>query len=63
ILVYRSTASARTVHQYIQNFATKDMDADGFTEKPIPITLWPPGERTKSLAKGQGLKGIIHALG
>ncbi|KAG1828825.1 hypothetical protein EV424DRAFT_1317667 [Suillus variegatus] len=62
ILVYESTASARTAHRYLQKSATEDMDADGFvTAKPIPITLWPPEERiTKSLGKGQGLKGIIR---
>ncbi|KAG2151788.1 hypothetical protein BD769DRAFT_1401311 [Suillus cothurnatus] len=59
ILVYESTASARTAHRYLQKSATEDMDADGFTTaKPIPITIWPPEERiTKSLGKGQGLKG------
>ncbi|KAG2148012.1 hypothetical protein DEU56DRAFT_869701 [Suillus clintonianus] len=62
ILVYESTASARTAHRYLQKSATEDMDTDGFiTAKPIPITLWPPEERiTKSLGKGQGLKGVIR---
>ncbi|KAG1811135.1 uncharacterized protein BJ212DRAFT_1375107 [Suillus subaureus] len=62
ILVYESTASARTAHRYLQKSATEDMDADGFiTAKPIPITIWPPEERiTKSLGKGQGLKGVIR---
>jgi hypothetical protein len=62
ILVYESTASARTAHRYLQKSATEDMDADGFTTaKPIPITIWPPEERiTKSLGKGQGLKGVIR---
>ncbi|KAG1739854.1 uncharacterized protein EDB91DRAFT_1053661 [Suillus paluster] len=62
ILVYESTASARTAHRYLQKSATEDMDADGFiTAKPIPITLWPPEERiSKSLGKGQGLKGVIR---
>lgn len=60
ILVYESTASARTEHWYFQNSAMEDMDADGFvTAKLIPITLWPPEEQiTKSLGKNQGLKGI-----
>ncbi|KAG0698861.1 hypothetical protein DFH29DRAFT_1017041 [Suillus ampliporus] len=62
ILVYESNASARTAHRYLQKSATEDMDADGFiTAKPIPITLWPPEERiSKSLGKGQGLKGVIR---
>lgn len=62
ILVYESSASARTAHRYLQKSATEDMDADGFiTAKPIPITLWPPEERiNKSLGKGQGLKGVIR---
>ncbi|KAG2160142.1 uncharacterized protein EDB93DRAFT_1099506 [Suillus bovinus] len=62
ILVYESTAAARTAHRYLQKSATEDMDADGFiTAKPIPITLWPPEERiTKSLGKGQGLKGVVR---
>lgn len=62
ILVYESSASARTAHRYLQKSAAEDMDADGYiTAKPIPITLWPPEERiTKSLGKGQGLKGVIR---
>ncbi|KAG1858961.1 hypothetical protein DFJ58DRAFT_781017 [Suillus subalutaceus] len=62
ILVYESTAFARTAHRYLQKSATEDLDADGFiTAKPIPITIWPPEERiTRSLGKGQGLKGVIR---
>lgn len=62
ILVYESTASARTAHRHLQKSATEDMDVEGFiTAKPIPITLWPPEERiNKSLGKGQGLKGVIR---
>jgi len=62
ILVFESSASARTAQRYLQKSAAEDVDADGFvTAKPIPITLWPPEERiNKSLGKGEGLKGVIR---
>ncbi|KAG2053469.1 hypothetical protein BDR06DRAFT_956528 [Suillus hirtellus] len=45
MLVHQSTASARTAHQYLQNSATKDMDADGFvTGNPFQL----PYDRHKS---------------
>lgn len=62
ILVFESKSQAHTAHRQLRKFLGEDIDADGFlTAKPVPVTLWPPEERiSRSLGKGEGLKGVIR---
>ncbi|KAL4082082.1 hypothetical protein V8B97DRAFT_2002166 [Scleroderma yunnanense] len=62
ILVFESKSQARTAHRQLRKLLEEDMDAEGFvTAKPVPVMLWPPEDRiSRSLGKGEGLKGVIR---
>ncbi|KAJ7590807.1 hypothetical protein C8J56DRAFT_1134623 [Mycena floridula] len=62
VLVFETKTGARTGYRYLQKSAVEAEDVEGYvTAKPVPVALWPPEERiTKSLGKGEGLKGIIR---
>lgn len=62
VFVFGTKAAARTGFRNIQKSPTEEPDTSGFiTAKPIPIAVWPPEERiSKSLGKGEGLKGVLR---
>lgn len=62
ILVFSTKAAARGAFRYLAKSHAEEPSDEGFiTAKPIPIAFWPPEERiSKSLGKGEGLKGAIR---
>ena len=62
ILVFPNRSAARTAHRNLCKSPTGDPSPEGYiTAKPVPVALWPAEDRiSKSLGKGEGLKGAIQ---